>query len=145
METKNYKTIKIRNYIKNNNIIFFFNGINQKSNELTVIEHAFKNLQLEYYMILNKLTTKCLKNSIYKNIYAPINGSTFLTKTLSKQLSKKQILNTTESLLFKLLSVKLNNKFYSYKQLQNIYLLEYKKNKLLLYQFCLTNIKFFSK
>jgi hypothetical protein len=59
-------------------------------------------------------------------------------------MTKKNIDNF-ELLLFTLLAIKLNNKVYSTSQVKNTFSLNYKDNKLLFYQFGLTNMKIFLK
>jgi hypothetical protein len=137
---KNYKTIKTKNYLKKNNLFFFFNGINQNSNNWIRTKQDLQNLNLNYYKIFNKTSIATFKNSIYKNNDAPINGLTLLIKPTSHNiLITKKILFSLDPFIF--LAFKLNNKIYSLTQIKQINSFSYYNNKLLLYKFGITNIK----
>lgn len=141
--SKEYHIQKTKNYITKNNLFFFFNGINRKSNNWIVSEQELKKMFFSYYKILNKISKKTLNNSIYLNSSSLINSVTFLLKTTlnNKKLTKQVLLKNFESLLFILLAIKINNKIYSKNQLINNFSFNYKENKLLLFQFSLTNTK----
>ena len=143
--TKEYKIQKTKSYVQSNNLFFFFNGINRSSTDWIIVEQSLKNINFDYYKIFNQTSKKTLDNSIYKNITPTINSIIFLMKPISssKELAKPVLLNSFEPLLFTLLAVKLNNKIYSHYQLKNTYSLNYKDNKLLLFQFGITNLKVF--
>ena len=145
LTTKNYKTVIIKNYIKTNPIFFLFNGTNQKAYDWIVIEQVLKNMNFKYYKIFNKTTIKTLDKSVYQNVKTTINGVTFFIKpTLDlKSLKKRVLLNNFEPLLFTLITIKINNKIYSTKQLKNTLSLDYKTVKLVLYQFQITYLKFY--
>lgn len=145
--SKEYKTSKTKQYIKTTKLFFFFTGIDKSSNDWILIEQNLNNLKFNYYKVFNKITTQTLQNSIYNNVKPVINGITFLIKpTFESQLLSKQVLiNSFEPLFFVMLALKLNNKVYSTKRLGNMSSLEYHENKLLLYQFGLTNLKFYFK
>lgn len=143
--SKDYKTIKTKNYLKTNNLFFFFSGINQNSSNWIKTEQGLKTINFDYYKVFNKTSTKTFKNSIYKNIEPTINSITFFIKpTLNNVLLSKKTLINLETFVF--LAVKVNNKVYSLEQLKCVNSLDYYDNKLLLYQFGVTNIKsYFSK
>jgi len=145
LTTKNYKTNKIRNYIKTNHTFFLFNGNILKSYDWIITEQAFKNMHFKYYKIFNKAAIKTLNKSIYKQIKTTINGITFFIRPTPniKSLSKQLLFNNFEPLLFSLIALKINNKMYSSKQLKNTCSLNYKTNKLLIYQFNITHLKFY--
>jgi hypothetical protein len=142
LNSKIYKTNKTKNLIKNN-ILFIYNGINRKTTESIIIEQELKNINFECYKVFNKITLKTFKNSKFKNFKYNINSLIFFIKPNSNntELKKRLLINYFESLFFKLLSIKLNNKIYSFKQLNKIYSMNYKNNKILLYQFGITNLK----
>jgi hypothetical protein len=143
--SKNYKIIKTKNYIKKNNLFFFFGGVNRNSNDWILVEQDLKNIHFNYYKIFNRTTKKTLSNSIYKIIKPAINGITFLIKPKTKQMSKQVLMASFEPLLFNMLAIKLNNKIYQITQLKNNYSLIYKDNKILTFQFGVTNLKKKSK
>lgn len=141
--SKEYHIKKTKNYLINNKLFFFFNGINIKSNNLLNIEQEIQKLSFSYYKILNKISKKTLDKSIYINISPLVNSVTFLIKPLNinKEITKQRILTNMEPLLFILLAIKLNNKIYSKDQLVDRFSFKYKENKLLFFQFNITNIK----
>ena len=145
--SKKYKIIKTKNYIKENNLFFFFNSINRNSTDGIVIEQNFKKLNFNYSKIFNKTSKKTLNNSIYKNSTELVNSMTLFVKPSSNSyaLKKSTLLNSFEPLLFNMLAIKLNNKIYSKPQLREMFLFNYKDIKLLLFQFSATNLKLLFK
>lgn len=145
--TKNYKIDKTKNYIETNDILFFFNGVNKKSNDWIHTEQNLKKINFKYYKIFNKTTKKELNNSsINNNLSNIINGITFLLtpEQNTKNLLKNIILKDLTFLFFVLLTVKLNNKLYSVNQLKQSNSLNYINNKLLIYQFSIVHLKRFN-
>jgi hypothetical protein len=151
LNTKNYKTLKTKNYLKETNLLFFYNGINRSSNNWIATEQGLKTLNFSYYKIFNKTTAKILKNSIYSSVEPTINGTTFFIKPNNNcnVLTRHILLNNFELLFFTMLAIKLNNKVYNLNQLKTTNSLKYKENMLLFYQFELTHLKssivYFSK
>lgn len=141
---KSYKTSKTKNYLKANNLFFFFSGVNRNSDDWVKTEQGLKTINFNYYKVFNKTANKTLQSSIYNNIKPVINGITFFIKpaVTLKPLSKEVMLTQFEPLLFMILGVKFNNKIYSVAQLKKINSLDYSQNKLLIYQFGVANLKF---
>lgn len=141
--SKNYHLKKTKNYTVKNNLFFFFNGINKKSNDWISVEQELQKLSFSYYKILNKISKKALNNSIYVNVTPLINSVTFLIKPEKnkKELTKHLLINNFDHLTLIILAVKLNNKVYSKNQLSDIFSFNYKENMLLLFQCGVTNIK----
>jgi hypothetical protein len=142
---KSYKTSKTKKYLKTSNLFFFFSGVNRNSDDWVAAEQGLKNINFSYYKVFNKTASKTLKGSIYNNITPIINGITFFVKPTktSKQLSKEIVLNHFEPLLFVILAIKFNNKIYSVANLKSMNSLNYYENKLVMYQFGITNLKFY--
>ena len=145
--SKDYKILKTKNYLKENNLFFFFNSIHRNSNDGIIIEQNLKKFNLNYYKIFNKTSKTTINNSIYKNSNELINSMTVFIKPISHsiELKKSNLLSCFEPLLFNMLAIKLNNKIYSTSQLKGISTLNYKDTKLLLFQFSLTNLKLIFK
>lgn len=145
--SKDYKILKTKNYLKENNLFFFFNSIHRNSNDGIIIEQNLKKFNLNYYKIFNKTSKATLNNSIYKNSNELINSMTVFIQPISNsiELKKSNLLSCFEPLLFNMLAIKLNNKIYSTFQLKEISTLNYKDTKLLLFQFSLTNLKLIFK
>lgn len=140
---KEYKIAKTKSYIKTNNLFFFFTGTYRNSNEWITVDQNLQNMNFDYYKIFNKTSKKTLKNSILKSFIPAINSITFLTELIinSKEVKKQTLLNSFEPLLFTILAIKLNNKIYSTYQLKKIFSCNYTENKLLFFQFGVTNLK----
>lgn len=140
---KEYKNIKTKNYIKENNLFFFFNGININCYNWTFIKQNLQKINFNSYKISNKITINNLKKSIYKNIIPTINGVTFLLKPIetTKELKKQILFHNLKELFFDPLALNLNNKIYSNNQINNLLSNNYKDNKLLYFQFKITNLK----
>jgi len=147
LSKKEYKTVKTKNYIKTNEIFFFFNGVNQTTYDWITTEQELANMNFTYYKVFNKAAINTLNISIYQNVKSIINGITFFIKpnTDQKSLSKYLLLSKFDSFLLTMLAIKFNQKIYSTTQLKNTYSLSYKNNKLLLYQFGISNTKFYYK
>jgi hypothetical protein len=145
--SKDYKILKTKNYLKENSLFFFFNSIHRNSNDGIIIEQNLKKFNLNYYKIFNKTSKTTINNSIYKNSNELINSMTVFIKPISHslELKKSNLLGCFEPLMFNMLAIKLNNKIYSTSQLKEINTLNYKDNKLLLFQFSLTNLKLILK
>lgn len=142
---KDYKIIKTKNFIQKNTIVFFLNGTNKTSSDWILIEQNLT--KFNYYKVFNKVAYKTIKNSIFKNFLSTINGITFLVKPSSttNNLTKRNVLQKFEPLLFYILAVKFNNKIYKNKQLKNLFYLNYIDNKLITFKFCTANTKLFFK
>lgn len=143
---KNYKINKAKSYIKTNNILFFFNGVNKDSNDWIHTEQNLKKKNFKYYKVFNKTTRKTLNNSVFDKASNTANGLTFLIKpeVKTKNLLKNTVVKDLKLLLFILLAVKLNNKLYSANQLNKTASFHYIDNKLLMYQFGVVHLKRFS-
>jgi hypothetical protein len=143
---KNYKINKAENYIKTNNILFFFNGVNKNSNDWIHTEQHLKKKNFKYYKVFNKTTKKTLSNSIFDKASNTANGLTFLVKPelKTKNLLKNTVVKDLKLLLFILLAVKLNNKFYSASQVNKTSSFHYIDNKLVMYQFGIVHLKRFN-
>jgi hypothetical protein len=143
LSSKDYKILKIKNFIKNNNLFFFFNGINPNSNNWIHTEQELQKIRFNYYKVFNKTSKKILEISIYKVIEPTINGVTYFIKPLdnNKELTKHLLINNLGPLLFTMLIVKFNNKAYTAKQFKNTSTLNYEQTILSFYQYGLTNIK----
>jgi hypothetical protein len=74
-----------------------------------------------------------------------ITGTTFLINSQISGVSKRVLLNSFELLLFKVLALKLNHKCYSAVQLKNNDSFCYRDNKILIFQFRITDLKKKSK
>jgi len=140
---KSYKILKIKKYLKKKNLFFFFNGVNQNSEDWIITEQGLQIINFSYYKVFNKTANKILKNSIYDNFQPTINGTTFFIqpKSDSKPLSRLILTSNFDKLLFVILAIKLNNKIYGETQIKNSNSLEYNENILLFYQFGVTQLK----
>lgn len=141
---RNYQNIKIKQDLKKNNFLLFSIGVNQSAQNWINVEQVLHKLKLNYYKTYNNKTRKIIKNSIYKNLFNIFNGTFFFIKP--KLNSKQKLVNNTvlknlSSILFTIISIKINNKIYTIPQLKNINSFVYKNNIKIIYQFLLTNLK----
>lgn len=142
--SKEYHIKKTKNYITKKNLFFFCNGVNKRSSDWINAEQELQKLSVSYYKILNKISKKTLNKSIYMNVSSLINSVTFIIqpeKTEKKEITKQMLIKSFEPLAFILLAVKVNNKIYSNNQLLDIFSFKYDENKLLFFQFSVTNVK----
>jgi hypothetical protein len=144
MKLKTYQTIKIKHYLKNESLLIFANGINQKAQKWIKVEQGLKKMQINYFKTYNKIIIKTMGNSIFSRTVNLINGPFFLLKPKAKTILNKNIIlkETLDSLKFRLLSIKLNNKIYSIPQIKNINSFNNKETIAILYQFLLVHLKF---
>lgn len=144
MKFKSYQNIKIKRFLKDNSILLFYNGVNQKAINWVKLEQKLKTINLNYYKVYNKIALTIFNNSIFLNFTNLINGSFFLLTPKNKILLTKKVIKkeTIEFLKFSLLSIKFNKKVYSIKQIKKLNLFDYKKTVSIFYQFFLVNLKF---
>ena len=132
--SKDYQNAKLKNFFKTNGFFLWFHSAKLDLNQWTYTEQNLKKLKLNYSKVLNGITLKLFKNSIYANI-RPIVCSFVLFINSDFKTTELQ-LNSIEKNLkpsFKLISVKLNNKIYSTSQLKGLDDLSYKKSVFNLY------------
>lgn len=128
--------------MKKNSLLLFFQSNKSESNVWKNNEQKLKKLKLVYVKLVNKIVVKMFKNSIYKNLASLISGVILATKfaTNNKAKSFKSIKYALIN-NFTLLSVKLNNKFYSIKEIYNFSNLSYDKNVFFFYRVLEKNFK----
>jgi hypothetical protein len=145
--SKEYHIKKTKTHLKKTKLFIFFSGINRNSNDWIVVEQKLKVLNFYYYKIFNRISKNTIKNSVYSKTWTLINGITFFVKPIKqeKDLTKSVLLKTFDNLTFTFLALKLNNKIYSKNELEKNFSLNYRDNKLLLFKFGLTNLKFIIK
>ena len=143
LNLKDYKIIKTKTYLKNENFFFLFDSINRNSKNCVNFEQTLKTLNFKYYQVFNRLTNNVFKSSTYKNIRI-ISGVTFFIKpqlNTHNLIKQRSLIAKLDLQLLTLLSIKLNNKIYTIKNFQKPNSLNYKENKLNLYQLKLLNLK----
>jgi len=132
--SKDYQNVKLKNFFKANGFFLWFHSAKLDLNQWTHTEQNLKKLKLNYSKVLNGITLKLFKNSIYTNV-RPIVCSFILFINSNFQTTELQ-LNSVEKNLkpsFKLISAKLNNKIYSTSQLKGLNDFSYKKSVFNLY------------
>ena len=142
LDSKSYRIIKTKNYLKKNNFFFLVNTINHDSTNWVTLEQNLKTLNFNYYKVFNKLNKNIFKNSTYNSIQI-VHGITVFVKPTrnSKPQTKQIILTNFELLLFNSLAIKLNNKIYTTTHFKSVNSLDYIENKLKLYQLKVLNLK----
>jgi hypothetical protein len=103
-------------------------------------------IKTSHYKIPNRLTLKSIRNSIFVKVEKTISNLTFFFKPKFNLdgLSKNILIVECKVLLFVLLAIKFNNKFYTKSLVANANSFIYYENKLLLFQFELILLKVFS-
>lgn len=141
---KSYQISKTKQYLQKNNFLLFSIGANQNSQNWIAVEQSLHKLNLGYYKTYNNTAIKTLKNSVYKNSLNTVNSTFFFLKPQqnSRLLTRNNLINTLNSILFTVLAIKLNKKVYTITQSKNIRSFNYKKNVSVMYQFLVTNLKF---
>ena len=135
LKIKNYKFLKIKKDLKNNNLIFICNTDNKKN--FIINNQKFKNLKINYYKVSNSLIRIIFNKSIFYNLNPVLNGLTaFLTfnKNVNFQDFKEKI---PKNYIF--LAIKLNNRFYYNNKLTKLPFLHNKINNLILIIFVIKN------
>jgi ribosomal protein L10 len=125
---KTYKLYKVKHFLKNPPLIFFFHVLNLKSKNWLKIEQNLLKLNLKYYKIKNTLAKRVIKKSIFLNFSTFINGAICVIYPKNFKITNdvQKLLKTNQTM--PLLNVKLNKNFYSKEQLSTISTLNYKKN-----------------
>ena len=145
---KNYKLQIIKNSFENSKFLFFIDKVNSKES----VKYDSFNV-LNGYIVPNRLLKVFFHCSIYSRFLLLITGLTCVIQLKSYYSSnidyKFSVLktSTTSSLL---IGIKLNNKFYSFVQLNKIKTFNYLKNinglyKLLIFFLVFTSLKLTSK
>ena len=142
---KNHKITKTKIYLKKNKLFFLFDGVHRNSNNWVLVEQNLKSIYFNYWKICNRTAKKTLENSICRAIKSVVNGITFVLNPQKKWVSKQVVTTCFEALLFKMLAIKLNHKFYRTIQLKTSYSFQYRDSKILIFQFRTADLKKNSK
>lgn len=126
---KTYKYLKTKFYFKKMNFFFFFHGISLDNANWIITEQSLADHELNYFRVFNTLIINTFKNSIFKNLIILIHGPIILINNKNYEFSLRKLENVNP--LINMLSLKLNNKIYSAKQVKNIKHLSYVKNIIL--------------
>nr|YP_010377305.1 hypothetical protein NDF22_mgp15 [Odontella aurita]QYB22954.1 hypothetical protein [Odontella aurita] len=122
LKLKNYKSNKLKIYLKTTRLFFIFHGVNLTINYWTTIKQTLKKLNLTHYRLTNNLLKILLAKSIFKNLKLVLKGPCFFIKLLlydyKTLLSIQPLLDSTHLLTF--FCVMINNKVYNVKQIQNL-------------------------
>lgn len=124
-----YQLKRLKQYLKNTNLIFFFflTNLNSK-NQLKLEQKLFKK-NLKLFKIKNTLIKKVLKKSVFVNFSIMVKGPLCIielkdSKKLLNNFNDLKKLNPSTPLI----SLKLNKKIYTINQLKTITTLNYKTN-----------------
>ena len=137
LNLKEFKYSKFKNELKANQLLLIFNVAYAK-NEIN-IKQIFGDLNLRLITIVNNISRFILANSIYFNYRSLIN-SFMIMAVVIKSLDLKELTKICDEIY--LLGVKLQGKFYTKNQLQNIVTtIHFIKN----IKFLIQNFKFYIK
>ena len=126
---KRYKLDKIKNMLKNHNLIFFFHSTNLDSVNKLKTEQINLKKNIKFYKAHNNSFKLIVKESVFVKFHTIAKGSLSLAfynnpKIINNNFKDLQALNSTLILT----SVKLNKKIYSQTQLNELTTLNYTKN-----------------
>jgi hypothetical protein len=133
---KDYKTHKVKDYLKTNKFLIFCHGISLNLKNWVKTEQDLTKLNLNYYRSYNTLTKNSVRTSILKNLTELINGPLFFITMVEKRSMNhalKKIISVNKWLTA--LCIRINNKIYSVFQLKKIPTLNYIKNVIILQRF----------
>ena len=110
------------------------------------IEQQINKLNFSYHKIHNNSVKKVLVHFLLSNLQISVNSTSFFFNLINKEKNKKALIKSNivqkfSQIHFSIVSLKLNKKIYSVKQLNSIKTFCYKKNVLITYQFLLTTLK----
>jgi hypothetical protein len=140
---KNYLNYQIKKVLKKNNLLFFINVLNKKTKQLVIENKKLKKFEFKKYNFNNKFLIKIFKISINKSIFNIIQNSIIFIyyENNKKTLLLNKCIDIFNNLLFFILTVKLNNKFYSINIIKKILSFNYYQNKKLIYKFFCYQLK----
>ena len=137
-ETKQYIIVfKQKKKIKKNSLLFFFKKTETSVQMCTKTKQTNKIRNIIIASIFNKVFKNLFNHSILKLMKPTINCTIILF-----QLFNRAIINHIQSTdLFNLLTIKLNNRFYSNIQLKRTFTLNYINYKLFLFKVTVATLK----
>jgi len=136
---ENYKFIKVRNLIKKNKLLFYFNTVNQNSDDNIKTEQNLKKINFQCRKVYNKIFKKTIDQSTYGAINLVVKTVTSISFSTAKTLNKKVLIIDLKSILFDLLAVTLNNKIYQASEIKKSYSLLFLTNKTNFFESSLIN------
>lgn len=141
LNLKKYKYSKFKKELQVKKLLLVFNVAYTKNDKWIYINQTFRNLNINLLKVANKTSRLLLINSIYSNYKFLINNFVMMA-TMPSSHNLKEL--TQASANIHLLGIKLQNKIYTRRQLQNVGTIHFTKSMKLLTKklnFC---IKIFS-
>ena len=135
---KTYKHHKIKTSFQQFNLLFFLHSPFLNSKISIKMNQKLLKFNLQHYKVSNKLFNNTIKNSVFTHLAVSIHASIVLLHS-SQSISSYTQLTKINSLT--LLSLRLNNKIYSKKQLKKLKKISYLQNVLILHNSIKTFIK----
>lgn len=130
-KNKQYKSLKTKNFVKKNNLLFFFKKVEISCQKLIKNSQKQKIFNFTIFQIINKIFKNFIDNSIFKSFKSIINNITASLWFSKLKLSKKFLI---ANYLFNLLAIKVDNKIYHSTQLKKNFSVNYTNYKLLLFK-----------
>jgi hypothetical protein len=131
---KYYKFLKIKNCLKKDKLLLFYNSFDLNSKIWFLLEKFLKSLNLTHYKLHNKITKKVFNQSVYKKFAKFFNGpiifaifETLLNLLLSSFFSQEAIL------IF--IGIKINKSLYLFNQTKIVRFLNYKSSIISFFKF----------
>lgn len=138
---KYYKFLKIKSYLKKDELLVFYNNFDFNSTIWFALEKSLKSFNLVHYKSHNKITKKVFKKSIFKRFTEFFSSPTLIIvlKTLYSTVFPMFI--TLETVLI-FLGIKINKVFYLFNQIKVIRRLDYRSSVVNFFKSLKQNIRF---
>jgi len=135
IKVKEYKFKKIKNYIKNKHFLFITSKLIFGSIENLNFKQILNQLNFNSLNGETKKIIKILQFSTFKHLKISLTNSIiFVSYNVNNYKIKSNIFQYLNDYIY-VLNLKLNNKFYSFKQINNIINFNYYKTINLLYNY----------
>jgi hypothetical protein len=122
---KHYKFLKIKNYLKKDKLLLFYNSFDLNSKVWFTLEKFLKSLNLMHYKLHNKITKKVFNQSIYKKFAKCFNGPILFT-VFETLLNLFFSTFSSQEAVLTFIGIKINKSFYLFNQTKIVRFLNYK-------------------
>jgi hypothetical protein len=119
---KYYKFLKIKSYLKKDELLLFYNSFDFNSTTWFALEKLLKSFNIVDYKSHNKITKKVFKESTFKRFTEFFNSPTVI---IAPKAFDSTMFITLETVLI-FLGIKINKMFYLFNQIKVIRCLDYR-------------------
>lgn len=122
---KYYKFLKIKSYLKKDELLLFYNSFDFNSTTWFALEKLLKSFNIVHYKSHNKITKKVFKESTFKRFTEFFNSPTVIIAPKAFYSTVYSMFITLETVLI-FLGIKINKMFYLFNQIKAIRCLDYR-------------------